>query len=132
MRELTPANAAEVLREWGWIGAGPAAVEALGGGVSNVVLRVRTPGRTLVVKQSRPRLRTQAAWFSDVARIHREREAMQVLAPLLPAGAVPEVLFSAPEEYAFAMSHAPEGARVWKEMLLAGQVDRSLGERAGA
>ena len=38
-----------------------------------------------------------------MARIHREREAMQVLAPLLPAGAVPEVLFSAPEEYAFAI-----------------------------
>jgi 5-methylthioribose kinase len=132
MRELTPANAAGLLRSWGWVGPGPAEVEALGGGVSNVVLRVRTAERTFVVKQSRPRLRTRAAWFSDVSRIHREREAMQVLAPLLPPGAVPEVLFSAPEEYAFAMSHAPEGARVWKEMLLAGEVDWSLGRRAGA
>src|SRR5260370_9068634 len=116
MRELTPANAAAVLRSWGWVGPGPAEVEALGGGVSNVVLRVRTPERTFVVKQSRPRLRTQAAWFSDVARIHREREAMRALAPLLPPAVVPEVRFIAPDEYAFAMRHAPEAARVWNYM----------------
>jgi 5-methylthioribose kinase len=30
------------------------------------------------------------------------------------------------------MEHAPAGARVWKELLLGGTVDLSLGERAGA
>jgi 5-methylthioribose kinase len=132
VHELTTASAVDLLRAWGWIGTEPAEVEALGGGVSNVVLRVRTPDRLFVVKQSRPQLRTKAAWFSDIGRIHRERQAMETLAPLLPPGAVPLILHSAPDDYAFAMSHAPREARVWKEMLLAGEVDPVLGERAGA
>jgi 5-methylthioribose kinase len=44
---------------------------------------------------------------------------------------VPEVLFVDRANYVFAMSHAPAGSQVWKEMLLAGQVDRAVGERAG-
>ena len=44
---------------------------------------------------------------------------------------MPRVLFSDPDNYVFAMSHAPPKARVWKEMLLAGEVDPALGELAG-
>jgi 5-methylthioribose kinase len=40
-------------------------------------------------------------------------------------------LFSDRANYVFAMSHAPAGSRVWKETLLAGQVDLAVGERAG-
>src|SRR5437868_4012883 len=54
MVELTPDNATGYLRERGWIGPGPVRIEPLGGGVSNVVLRVETPERLFVVKQSRP------------------------------------------------------------------------------
>ena len=57
---------------------------------------------------------------------------MQVLHPLLPAGTVPAVLFSDRAEYVFAMSSAPDEARPWKESLLAGEIDLTLGERAGA
>ena len=89
MLELTPANALPYLRDRGWIGPGPASVQPLGWGVSNVVLRVSTPERTFVLKQSRPQLRTRDAWFSDLDRVYREQEVMQVLRPLLPAG-VPE------------------------------------------
>jgi 5-methylthioribose kinase len=56
---------------------------------------------------------------------------MQVLQPLLPPGVVPEVLFSDRPNYVFAMSHAPLEARVWKESLLAGEVDFALAESAG-
>src|ERR1700738_2268995 len=101
MVELTPQNALESLRSWGWIDAGPAAVESRGGGVSNAVFRVRTPGRLLVVKQSRPRLRTRDAWFSDLDRIYREQEVMQALHPYLPS-VVPEVLFVDRPNYVFA------------------------------
>jgi 5-methylthioribose kinase len=132
MLELTPSNALAYLRAQGWIGHGAAQVEALGGGVSNAVLRVVTPERTFVVKQSRPQLRTRDAWFSDLDRVLREQEVMQLLHPLLPSGVVPEVLFTDHSNYVFAMSHAPPGARVWKEMLLADEVDFALGERAGA
>src|SRR5918911_2875970 len=110
MLELTPDNALDYLRRQGWIGPGPARVEPLGWGVSNAVLRVQTPERAFVLKQSRPQLRTRDAWFSDLERIYREQEVMQVLHPLLPAGTVPEVLFADRADYVFAMSHAPAGA----------------------
>jgi len=132
MLELNPDNAAAYLREHGWLGPGPGPVqiEALTGGVSNLVLRVRTPERTFVLKQSCPQLRTQAAWFSDLDRIYREQEVMEVLHPLLPAW-VPEVLFSDRANFVFAMSHAPEPLRVWKQVLLAGEVDAQVGAQAG-
>lgn len=131
MLELSPANALDYLRERGWLGPGPARVVPLGGGVSNAVLRVETPERLFVLKQSRPQLRTRDAWFSDLDRVYREQEVMQVLGPLLPSPTVPEVLFSDRANYVFAMSHAPQPSRVWKEQLLAGEIDDALGERAG-
>jgi 5-methylthioribose kinase len=131
MLELTPDNTLSYLRQRGRIGPGPARVVPLGWGVSNAVLRVETPERTFVLKQSRPQLRTRDAWFSDLRRVYREQEVMQVLHPLLPEPTVPEVLFSDRDNYVFAMSHAPADSRVWKETLLAGEVDPAVGERAG-
>ena len=132
MLELTPANAADYLRRQGWVGPGPVAVEALSGGVSNAVLRVRTGENVFILKQSRPQLRTRDAWFSDLDRVYREQEVMQVLLPLLPPNTVPQVLFSDRAEYVFAMSSAPDNARPWKESLLAGDIDYKFGEWAGA
>jgi 5-methylthioribose kinase len=131
MLELTADNALDYLRSRGWIGSGPARVEPFGWGVSNLVLRVETAERVFVLKQSRPQLRTRDAWFSDLDRVYREQEVMELLYPLLPRPTVPEVLFSDRENYVFAMSHAPAGARVWKETLLAGEVDLEVGARAG-
>src|SRR5947199_5828200 len=132
MLELTADNALPYLRERGLVGAEPAHVELLGWGVSNVVLRVEAADRLFVLKQSRPQLRTRDAWFSDLDRVYREQEVMQALRPLLPPGVVPEVLFADRPNYVFAMSHAPLEARVWKEALLAGEVDLALGEHAGS
>src|SRR5437899_6405592 len=131
MFELTPDNAVDYLRERGWIGPGPVQVQPLSGGVSNLVLRVEAADRTFVLKQSRPQLRTRDLWLSDLERVYREQEVMQVLQPRLPPGAVPEVLFSDRANYAFAMSHAPPTSRVWKTVLLSGQVDLPTGELAG-
>jgi 5-methylthioribose kinase len=131
MIELTVDNAAEYLRQRGWISEGPASIELLGGGVSNVVLRVETADRLFVLKQSRPQLRTRDAWFSDLERVYREQEVMQTLAPLLPPLTVPEVLFADRANYVFVMSHAPRASKVWKQQLLAGDIDFAAGEHAG-
>ena len=80
MLELTAENALGYLRRQGWIDAGPAQAELLLGGVSNFVLRVTTPSRSIVLKQSRPQLRTRDAWFSDLDRIWREQEVIFQLA----------------------------------------------------
>jgi 5-methylthioribose kinase len=132
MLELTAANALDYLRFRGWIGPGPARVEGLGWGVSNAVLRVETPEQLFVLKQSRPQLRTRDAWFSDLGRVYREQEVMQFLHPLLPVPTVPDVLHVDRDNYVFAMSHAPREARVWKEALLAGEVDLAVAKRAGS
>ncbi|MHB1423759.1 MAG: phosphotransferase family protein [Gemmataceae bacterium] len=131
MIELTAANAAEYLRRRGWIDDTALRIEPLSGGVSNVVLRVETADRLFVLKQSRPQLRTRDAWFSDLERVYREQEVMQALAPLLPPHTVPEVLFVDRANFVFAMTHAPHGAAVWKQRLLAGDIDFALGEHAG-
>jgi 5-methylthioribose kinase len=130
MRELTADNAAQYLRERGWIGDGAAHVESLGGGVSNQVLRVTTDTTAFVLKQSRPQLRTRDAWYSDLSRIYREEEVMQSLHPLLP-DVVPRVLFADRENYLFAMTCAPVEAVSWKAELLAGQIDLTIGRRVG-
>src|SRR5205085_599840 len=101
MLELTADNALDYLRDRAWIGGGPAHIEALSGGVSNEVLRVVTPDRHFILKQSRPQLRTRDAWFSDLERIYREQEVMQALRPLL-GDAVPEVLFVDRDNYVYA------------------------------
>jgi 5-methylthioribose kinase len=131
VRELTTDNAIAYLTEKGWIGAGPARVEQFGGGVSNVVLRVQTATQTLILKQSRPQLRTRDAWFSDLQRVYREQEVMQVLEPLLPPLTVPQVLFGDCANYAFAMQPAPAESRNWKHLLLAGETDAMLAEYVG-
>jgi 5-methylthioribose kinase len=131
MHELTEANVLDYLRERNWLPKGPARVESLGGGVSNLVLRIETPTQSFVLKQSRPQLRTRDAWFSDLERIYREQEVMQVLRPLLPAGVVPEVLFVDRPNFVFTMTSAPLESRPWKQLLLAGHVDLTLGQRVG-
>jgi 5-methylthioribose kinase len=131
MFEITPDNAVEFLRSKGWIDTGPAQVELLAGGVSNIVLRVTSANRKFVLKQSCPQLRTKDAWFSDIDRIYREQEIMEALHALLPPLVVPEVLFSDRDNYVFVMSHAPEPFRVWKEMLLAGNADPAIGKLVG-
>jgi 5-methylthioribose kinase len=100
--------------------------------VSNIVLRVEPEnGAAFVLKQSRERLRTEAAWFSRLDRIWRETAAMRALAPILPAGALPQILFEDRENYLFAMESADPKHTVWKDELLSGQVRPAIAERLG-
>jgi 5-methylthioribose kinase len=134
MREVTTETAADYLRETRQVPAGAAtAVRALGWGVSNVVLRVEVEGQApFVLKQARQRLRTQAYWVSSLERIWTEHAALECLAPLLPAGSVPRVLFADRENYLFAMTSAPDDAVVWKERLLTGVFEVEIARAAGS
>ena len=134
MYEITPENVIDYLRDRGRIPSrSEATAEALGWGVSNVVVRVEVAGEPpIVVKQSRERLRTKAYWASRLDRIWTERDALELLATVLPAGTVPRVLFHEPDDYLFAMSHAPLEATVWKDDLLRGVTEPDVARRAGA
>ena len=134
MHEITPETAADYLRRAGRVPAGRGVtVRLLGGGVSNVVMRVDVEGEPpFVLKQSRERLRTEAHWVSRLDRIWTERAALELLAPALPPGTVPTVLFEDRPNYLFAMTCAPDGSAVWKEQLLAGAVDPAVATAAGS
>lgn len=124
MLELSAENAADYL---GY----PCSVTPLGGGVSNTVLLIETADRRFVLKQSLGKLRVEQDWFSDRRRIFRESSAIRQAAGMLPPGAVPAILFEDPENYLYAMSAAPEGARPWKDLLLSGIVDPATAARIG-
>ena len=127
MFELTAANAGVWLAAHGR-GSPILRVEELGGGVSNTVLRVETADGALVLKQALGKLRVQQDWFSDRRRALREADALRALAPLLPAGAIPELLMEDAENCVFAMSAAPNSARTWKSLLLAGVIEPEVAE----
>ncbi len=134
MREVTPENAGDYLRDGGHIARDAQVVtRSLGWGVSNVVMLVEPEGGPpFVLKQSRERLRTKMLWESRLDRIWAEAEALRILAPILPAGAVPAVVFEDQANYLFAMTRAPADSVVWKEQLLAGVADAWAAERAGS
>jgi 5-methylthioribose kinase len=132
MIEITPENARRYLVERGIIAAGDdPRIEALGWGVSNVVMRVQSDGRCFVFKQSLPRLRVQDDWRIDRRRIFVERDAMALFGEILPPGSVPAVEFSDEENFVLGMSCAPPDGRLWKEDLMAGQIDLAAARRAG-
>ena len=105
--------------------------EELGGGVSNVVLMVETPGERLVFKQSLPKLRVADEWLFDQKRIINERKCMEWLSENLP-GSAPVVRFQDDENFIFGMSFAPEGGTLWKKALLEGDTDQVAAESVGA
>jgi 5-methylthioribose kinase len=125
-------SAAQTVAGLGLVEAGtPVKARSLSGGISNVVLAVEWPGGRAVLKQSLPKLRVAADWPFDRSRIFNERRALERLGAILPPGSVPEVLAHDDEQFLFAMSHAPDGGRNWKEELLAGRVDLNAARLSG-
>lgn len=100
---------------------------ALGGGVSNVVLRIDG----LVLKQSLGRLRVADVWEAPVGRIVTEARALRFAHGLLPA-VVPDAIDSDPDAHTLTMPAAPANWCSWKELLLAGAVDPGIAGRLGA
>jgi 5-methylthioribose kinase len=130
MIEVAADNAVEYARAAGLLPVGVAArVEGLAWGVSNIVLRVcPETGPEFVLKQSREQLRTRAEWRSRLDRIWREIDVQRIVGELLPEGIVPAVLFEDRPNYLYAMEAIERGHRVWKQVLLDGEVDLELAE----
>lgn len=133
MHEITPENAADYLRHVGLATKDQAIdIQALGWGVSNIVMRVNIEGEPpLVLKQSREQLRTKAAWFSRLDRIWTETAALRLLAGVVAEGVVPQVIFEDRDNYLFVMSCAPDDSMVWKEQLLEGITDPRVATQSG-
>ena len=128
--ELSAASAAAYLSGRGLAMAG-AQIRELGGGVSNTVLLVEAGAERFILKQALGKLRVEQEWLSDRERVFRESAVLRKLRPLLPPGALPEVLFEDRERFLFAMSAAPAGAACWKDLLLSGEIDPDTAEQVG-
>ncbi len=95
----------------------------LTGGVSSRAVWVRLPsGAEWVLKQALAKLRVQADWFSDPARIGREAAGLRACALLAPPGATPELVFEDSANLIVAMTAVPQPHDNWKQLLLAGHV----------
>ncbi|MBA3975548.1 MAG: hypothetical protein C0504_15180 [Candidatus Solibacter sp.] len=107
------------------LGCAPEALTltALGGGVSNLVYLIETPTLRCVAKQALGKLRVEQDWFCSPRRIHLEAAAMRALGPVLPAGAVPALLFEDFESGIICMQAAAAQALPWKELLMRGEFD---------
>jgi 5-methylthioribose kinase len=132
MIELDTDSVVQYLVDLGLVGKNePATASALGWGVSNVVLRIDTPDRSVVVKQSRGKLRTTQDWFSNLDRVFREAAVMRVLGRSLPSGVVPEILAEDQANFAIVMSAIPADHVVWKQALLNQEIDTKVARAAG-
>lgn len=120
-------SAPEYLLRRGIIERAPDNCVALGGGVSNVVLRIDD----LVLKQSLGRLRVADVWEAPVGRIVTEANALRFAHEFLP-DVVPTAIDCDPTAHTLIMPAAPADWRSWKELLLAGTVDPGIASRLGA
>ena len=103
----------------------------LGGGVSNHVYLIEAEGLRCVAKQALDKLRVEQDWFCSRARIHSEAAAMRALGQVLPAGAVPALLFEDFENGIIVMESAPPEAQPWKDLLMQGVCDERPARRTG-
>src|SRR3990172_2040396 len=127
-----PETLAGYLRESGLLDPGEVlTIEPLGGGISNRIVKVITPRRTLVLKQAQPKLRVAVDWFAAIDRVLIEADCMQALRPALPFGTVPEVYFIDRDNYLYAMECAPPDSVLWKSELLEGTVDLHVATHVG-
>jgi 5-methylthioribose kinase len=131
--DLDTESAPDYLRSRGLVGSRELiVVTPLGGGISNVVLRVdRSEGESLVLKQALPRLRVAAEWRIDRRRASTEHRCLRYLDKLLPEGCVPRVVFADDDSHLFAMTLAPQDGENWKDLLLSGDIDIATATRAG-
>lgn len=94
----------------------------LSGGVSSEIYLVREKGKSFVVKKALPKLKVAADWYADIARNETEQAYINYVQQWLPK-ALPEVLFSDPDEGLFIMEYLGEGFVNWKQKLLKQQVE---------
>jgi len=127
---LGPLSAGEYLVSRGVLRPGKLEVEALGGGVSNVVLAASDGIRSVVLKQALARLRVPEEWWAPKERAMAEADALELAAGLTPAN-VPKVLDRDSLRNALTVERAPAGWADWKSRLLGGDARPGVAAQLG-
>ena len=110
--------------------SGAATVEELTGGVSCVVLAVKSETKDLVVKQALPELKVATLWQADQRRAIVEAHAMKLLHSITPAS-VPDLIDLDEAEFTLTMSRLPHESTNWKLDMLDGEIHPSIGSDLG-
>jgi hypothetical protein len=106
------------------------AVEPLSGGISSDVVAVSGPAFDLVVKRALPRLRVDEEWLADAARLITEGHALRLAHALVP-DAVPAVVDLDEDTLTLVLTRAPRSWTNWRDDLLAGAIDPTIGTGLG-
>ncbi|MEM8948314.1 MAG: aminoglycoside phosphotransferase family protein [Pseudomonadota bacterium] len=105
--------------------------EALGGGVSSDIWKVRTRTRTICVKRALAKLKVAADWFAPIERNAYEAAWMREAARIVPE-AVPALLGQDEESGVLAMDFlSPERFALWKDQLRQGKADPETASAVG-
>lgn len=101
-------------------------MKVLGGGVSAEVV-LTDAGH--VRKRFLPQLRVEMEWKSDPRRVFREIDSLRAWSRIVGPDSVPQILSIEPEEFAYTMTYRP--GPTWKDLLMAGEVRRSVAHELG-
>ena len=110
--------------------SGKAEVETLTGGVSCVVIAVKTKDQNLVLKQALPELKVATLWQADQRRAIVEAKAMELLHSITPLS-VPELIDLDEANFTLTMQRLPEDCTNWKVDMLAGTIHPTIAGELG-
>ena len=103
----------------------------LAGGVSSDIWHADLPDGPVCIKRALPKLRVEADWRAPVGRNVYEARWMEVVRGFLP-DAVPELRAHDPDAGLFVMAYLdPADYPVWKDALMAGQVNAAVARAVG-
>lgn len=105
-------------------------IETLTGGISNVVLGVKTSKSDLVLKQALPELIVPSTWRADQRRTLVEGRAIEVLYSLTPEN-VPKLIDVDPEHFVLVIERISRDTHVWKDDLLHSRIDTRVAQILG-
>ena len=98
------------------------------GGVSCIAALIEKSGKTMLVKQGRPKLAVKEEWLADPARMRIEAKANEVYNRYVPES-VPAVIFYDDENYIMFREAAPADCVMWKTDLLNGILDFEVAKK---
>ncbi len=118
----------QLVKRWGLTGGEEPVVESLGGGVSCIVVLVKSRRGSWVVKKALPRLMVKEEWLADLWRIFREAQCLRVIRETVGYDAAPKVILEDRESYSIVLEYG-EGGVTWKKMLMEGVIDHRVTDR---
>jgi len=128
---LTETTVVQHLRTRGIVGAAESAqVARLAGGISAATFRITTLEGGYVVKQPLPVLAVAQSWPASQERADVEAAAIDRLQMVTPLY-VPRLVDYDPDEHVLVLSAAPYGWAEWRQLLLQGHVDMTVGATLG-